>query len=83
VLEIQQCNPKTRFGFQHFRCQTLLIFHNPVTERAFGDSPKANQRAKRAGRAKPAAKRAARSVSAPLAFSRDCVKFGSAKFALA
>jgi hypothetical protein len=36
VGEIRQCEIITAADLEQFRCQTLLIFHNPVAKRAFG-----------------------------------------------
>jgi hypothetical protein len=33
-MKIQKCESITSVDFQQFRCRTLLIFHNPVAERA-------------------------------------------------
>jgi hypothetical protein len=63
----------------HFRCRTLLIFHNPDVKRAFGIRPAGESAALRAaGRALPAAKRAAREDFSLLALSRECGKFSAA-----
>jgi hypothetical protein len=57
IAKIQNCKFLTSADLQHFRVRTLLIFHNPVTERALGgsfaaraasppDSPTANRQAR-------------------------------------
>jgi hypothetical protein len=67
---------------QHFRSQTLLNFHNPGVTRAFGAGLRPATPASPGSGGFAAAKRAERSVSALLNFSRYYDKFSSAGFLL-
>jgi hypothetical protein len=74
----------TSVDLQHFRIRTRLIFHDPVAKRAFGGelrSPTAP--AAPPFRLRRNAKRAARSVSAPLYLSRYCYKSRTSVLSLA
>jgi hypothetical protein len=59
-----------------------LIYHDTVPTRAFGAGLRPATPASPGSGGFAAAKRAERSVSAPLNFSRYCYKFSSADFSL-
>jgi hypothetical protein len=49
MCEIQKCGVFTSADLERFGIRAVLICSGTVAKRAFGDSPQANQRAKRAG----------------------------------